>query len=160
MGRHRLARPVRAHLSSRVVADGENEIQECCAGRGELVPALAAQAFSREIHALEQFESDRMHRSLGMTASTEAAESPAPQVVNQGLGDDAARGITGAEKQHVVGRPATSVPYADPVSSTHGLVADFVARTNALMNLPSTSGAIASTSRPSPERNCRASSMP
>jgi len=41
----------------------------------------------------------------------------------------------------------------------HGRFVDFVARTKALMNLPSTNGAIASTSRPSPARNCRASSM-
>jgi hypothetical protein len=36
--------------------------------------------------------------------------------------------------------------------------AGFFARTKALMNLSCTSGAIASTSRPSPVRNCRASS--
>lgn len=34
-----------------------------------------------------------------------------------------------------------------------------VARINALMNLPSTSGAIASTSMPCPDKNIRASSM-
>ena len=38
-------------------------------------------------------------------------------------------------------------------------LAGFVARMNALMNLPSTCGAIASTSMPCPVRNVRASSM-
>src|SRR5271156_5400294 len=84
------------------------------------------------------------------------------------FGYDRARGISGAQKQdvvmvlHSVYRCSLSagVQHAGPQQSRDAaasFAAGFFARTNALANFPSTSGAIASTSIPSAVRNCLAS---
>ena len=43
---HRLARPDRADLGGRVVADREHEIELRCAGLGELLPTPSSAGFS------------------------------------------------------------------------------------------------------------------
>ena len=85
-------------------------------------------------------------------------------MTQQPFGHLAARGIAGTEYQHAffslslhdVGTVATARPSCS--TRARSTPAGFVARMKALMNLPSTCGAIASTSMPLPARNARASS--
>jgi hypothetical protein len=60
------------------------------ARQAELVPALAAQAFSRELHVFEQLLRDRMHFAFGMAAGAEVLKAAVTPVIDQGLGEDAA----------------------------------------------------------------------
>jgi len=53
--------------------------------------------------AFQESERNRVHGALGMTTGTEALELAPPPLIDQGLRDDAARGISGAQKQDVVG---------------------------------------------------------
>jgi len=45
----------------------------------------------------------RVHRALGMATRTQASEFSASPLVDQGFCDGAARGLIGAQKEHVVG---------------------------------------------------------
>src|SRR5260370_2004940 len=84
------------------------------------------------------------------------------------FGHDRARGISRAKKENVVARlhactlgASTVLQHVGPQQSRFAaasLAAGFFARTNALATLPSTCGAIASTSMPCVVRNCLASS--
>src|SRR6202035_3228793 len=61
MRRHGLARPDGADFTGRVVADGENEIDQRRSRRRELIPALASKIIRWQIRALEQFDGHRMY---------------------------------------------------------------------------------------------------
>lgn len=101
MGPDRMARPDRADLAGGVVADGDDEVQRRRAGRGELVPALAAQPLARQAELLEQRERDRMHLALGIAARAVPDEAAPAPMVDQRFRDDAAGRIPGTEDQDV-----------------------------------------------------------
>src|SRR5271155_638855 len=65
--RHRFSRPDRTHLTGRVVADGEYEIDWRCSRRRELIPALAAKALGRQIPPPKEFQRHGMHLTLRKT---------------------------------------------------------------------------------------------
>jgi len=67
--------------------------------RREFVTALTAKAFDRELHAFQEFDRDRVDGALGVTARAETLELAPPPLVDQGLGNNAARGIADAQKQ-------------------------------------------------------------
>src|SRR5271167_3465817 len=103
----------------------------------------------RKRKLLERF---RTHGSGRMTAGAIRGESGLAFAVQDGLGHDRARGISGAEKENVV--------VGSQVRHASSAAAGFRARMKALANLPWTVGAMASTSIPWAARNWRASSMP
>ncbi|RYP44154.1 hypothetical protein DL770_011508 [Monosporascus sp. CRB-9-2] len=103
MGGHGLARPYRTHLAGCLVADGENEVQFGRAVLRELVPALATEPVRRDTELLQGMQRKRVHRTGGVATCGEGLESVATEVVQQTLGQDRARGIAGADEQHVVG---------------------------------------------------------
>src|ERR1700722_5615472 len=85
-------------------------------------------------------------------------------VAQDSFRQDRSRPIPGAEKKHVVTSShrdhSCAAQQDDPqqgCSAPLFATAGFFARMNALTNLPSTCGAIASTSIPCAVRNCRAS---
>src|SRR5262249_22521709 len=101
------------------------------------------------MHLSQEFERQRMDLALRMTACAVAGKAALPEFVEDRLAQNAARRIAGAQEQDV------EVVHAP----RHRLcVTGFWARTKALMILPSTAPAIASTSTPLPVRNARASS--
>src|ERR1700739_2135930 len=55
-----------------------------------------------------------------MAAGAEAAEAAVPPLVDQGLREDAARRVTGAEKQHVVGTVGQVFDHANRGTRTQG----------------------------------------
>ena len=100
--RHRFSRPDRAHLTGRVVADSENEIDGRRAGSCKLVPTLASQVLCWEIHALEQLDSHRVHLASGKASRTESAEPTLTPVIEKRLGEDAPRRVARAQEQDVI----------------------------------------------------------
>jgi hypothetical protein len=102
MGGHRLARPDRAHFIRRVVADGEDEIHHRRARCRKLVPALGAQGGGRVVHLAQQIERIGMNLALRMAAGAEALEAAGALAVEDAFRKDAARGISGAQEQHVI----------------------------------------------------------
>jgi hypothetical protein len=62
----------------------------------------------------EQLKGDRVHSALGMATCAEAAESVATPLVQENFGNDAARRVPGAQKEHVVrsvGQDVNSVAF-------------------------------------------------
>src|SRR3989441_1213287 len=116
-----------------------------------VVPPLTEKAIERLRGVPAQVDADLRHRghrervdAARLGAGARHLESIAGQAAKQPLRHLAAGGIVGAEKEHA--------------RDTHPRRLGFVARTNALMNLPSTWGATASASTPLSARNWRASS--
>jgi hypothetical protein len=64
MSSHRIAGPNRAHFARGLIVDREDEIHHRCAGSGEFVPALAAQAACRQVKPFEQVEGEGMHHTF------------------------------------------------------------------------------------------------
>src|SRR4029453_17107061 len=92
--------------------DSEYKIEGFSARRRQLIPALAAQPFSRQLHMVQELDRYRVDGTLRMAAGTEASEFPASPVMDQALGEDTARRIAGAEEQNVV-RPLSHVSCFD-----------------------------------------------
>src|SRR3989442_540490 len=116
-----------------------------------VVPPLAEKAIERFRGVPAQVDADLRHRACRervdaarLGAGTRHLEPIARQAAEQPLRHLAAGGIVGAEKEYA--------------RHAHPRRLGFVARTNALMNLPSTWGATASASTPLSARNWRASS--
>ncbi len=78
-------------LAGRVVADRKDKVDRRRIGRRELVPALAAQAVRRQIHALQELERERVHLPFREAARAKAPEPAFAQTIQQRLGQDAAR---------------------------------------------------------------------
>src|SRR5262249_14126555 len=62
----------------------------------------ATQRLGRQDHAPEQVQRDRIHGTLGMTASAQTPEFPATPVIHQCLCNDAAGGVSRVSQKHVV----------------------------------------------------------
>src|SRR5689334_489769 len=96
-----------------------------------------------------------------MAACAVGREAGLALMVHDGFSHNGAGRIACAQEQYVIAplheRPLSQL---QQVGAQHDwFPSGFTARTKALMNLPSTWGAIASTSMFCPERNSRASSM-
>jgi hypothetical protein len=121
IGGHRIARPHRADLTRRLVAHGEDEIHHRRAGAGEFIPAFAAQPAGPKMQLFERSKGQLMSDTFADTAGAVAFEPALASMIDQHLGEDAARRIAGAEQQHIVSsRPSLARP-------THGLRASTVA---------------------------------
>ena len=105
VGGGRVAGPERAHLACGVVAHGDDEVHVGRAGGGKLVPAFAAQAFGRDASGTQHLQAQRVGLLVVARAAAgrKGLEAALPQMVEQGLGQDAAGGIVRAQKQHVQG---------------------------------------------------------
>src|SRR5688572_11744116 len=101
MSSHGLTRPDRAGLASRLVADGEDEIQVRRTRGCELIPWLATQTLGRNPVLSQQFECQWMNFPGGEAPCAVSGEMPASQLVQDALRHDAARGVSRAQKQDV-----------------------------------------------------------
>jgi hypothetical protein len=84
------------HSSPAALSQTVNTKSNGCPGGREFVPALAAQAFSREPHVPEELQRDWMHLPFGMAAGAESLKAAVPAVIDEGLGEDAASRIARA----------------------------------------------------------------
>src|SRR5260370_15451650 len=170
MRRHRLPRPDGTHFLLRIVANGEDKIHLRRFRFGKLFPALAAQIPSRQVRHFDQLERFRPHNSRWVASHAVSGEKWLAFAVKNGLRHDRPGGIPGAQEQHAVvplhrrrpsdekARSQSQHVGAQHASAVFAASLAFVARTNALINLPSTCGAIAFTSSPFSDKNSRASS--
>src|SRR6516162_5532512 len=98
-----------------------------------------------------------------MAAGGEGVEPSRPVLAQDALRKDRARAVAGAEEQHIVAAVAHCLSTVFGAQQAAAFASEatpgFFARTKALMNLPSTAGATASTSMSLLVRNSRASSM-
>ncbi len=99
---HRVSGPDGAGLARGLVADGENKVHLRRIGRGELVPAFAAQGVRRVADAFELFDGVGVDYPARMAARAIGLEAALAQGVDQSLAHDRARGIAGAQHQYVV----------------------------------------------------------
>ena len=100
----RAPRPDRAHLRSRRIANGEDEIDLGSGGPNELVPALGARIAQRQSTSFEQLQRERIHFAGRMAARAVGAEAAAAGAVEIALSQDRPRGVSGTEKEHVLHR--------------------------------------------------------
>lgn len=100
-------------------------------------------------------------RPVGWRPGAGRREIEVPLFVQDRLSHDRSSRIPCAEKRHLSGAASSCVPLLIAYEQQPGAqpLAGFVARINALINFPSTCGAIMSTSRPWPFRKALASSM-
>src|SRR5262245_51865840 len=96
--RHRLARPGRADLAGRVVTYREHEVERRSSGLSEFVPALAAQPARLVPACTQHLERHRMDLTVRIAACTVGLKTSVPGAIQDRLGEDAARGIAGAEE--------------------------------------------------------------
>src|SRR5689334_21472011 len=101
MRRDRLYWPYRARFARDLVADREHEIQWRRVGPCEFVPALAAQPARFVVQFVEKLKRHRIHCARRMTAGAEGLELALAPSIHRAFGHDAARGISGAQEQHV-----------------------------------------------------------
>ena len=95
---HRLARPHRANLAGRVVADGKDEIHLRRSGLRKFIPALAAQICDRHALGRKKLNRKRIDRSARMASSTKAAKAALAKIGEDAFGEDAARRIAGTQE--------------------------------------------------------------
>jgi hypothetical protein len=101
MRRHRLARPDRTGFARGVVADREDEIHHRRVGLREFFPALRTQIIHRVVHVAEYLDGEGVHYPFGLAAGRERFEAAPAIPAQDRLGEDRARGISGAEEQDV-----------------------------------------------------------
>src|SRR5258706_14832363 len=95
----RRAGPDRADLAGRVIADRDDQIHLRCIRRSELIPTLGART---RLDALfvQQLQGKRIYFSGGLAARAIGAKTPLAGMIEVSLGEDGARRVAGAEKQH------------------------------------------------------------
>jgi hypothetical protein len=98
---HGPARPHRADLVCRVVADRDDEIELHCARRRKFIPALAARFGRGDLQVREQLERERVDASARETARAVRAEPALAPMVQQRLGEDAPRRVAGAQEEDI-----------------------------------------------------------
>ena len=160
MRRYRLAWPHRTDFLSGAVAHGEHKIHLWRSRFCKFVPTLAPQAFGRQSGGLERMDRVLIDAFGGVTSGAEGTEIRFAPVLQNGLGQNGARGIPGAEKQETLygasmtfgGHLQQAGPQQDAAATA------FFARMNALMNLSLICGPTTSASRPAAVKNSRASS--
>src|SRR5882724_2553886 len=97
-----LAGPGRTHLGRRVVANGEHEVALRSVGLRKFAPTLAAKPARFVLARAQQLERHRVNATLWKASGTVSAETAAPGTIQNRLGDDAARRVPGAEREHVM----------------------------------------------------------
>ena len=111
----------------------------------------------RKLRRFELPECLRPHLARWVAARAVGREARPASVVQDGFRHDRARRIAGAQKKHVVvvlaSCPPPELGAAGRTATGSVRTTGLTARTKALMNLPSTSAAIASTSTPSAVRH-------
>lgn len=155
MRRYRLARPDRTGLFGRVITNGEDEVQLRCSRARKLSPVLASQGFDWHIRSLKQLERFGPHPACWVAPRAICGEGRRSLFIENGLGHNRTRGISSTKKQNVV--VFRHVRQLQQEGPQHSFAAGLTPRIKALMNLPSTSGAMASASIPAVARNSRAS---
>ena len=123
----RAARPVRAGLRGRAVADGDDDSHRRRTVTDELVPALAAVAGRINASVGKCLECERIEPAAGRAAGAERAHvlaELAGPVVQHAFAQHAARGVMGAQDQDVGGHCVAStqlhlreavVPHSSPL---------------------------------------------
>src|SRR5688572_26581542 len=94
--------PDRADFAGCVIADCYDEIELRCSGVRELIPALAAQTVGGQVQVSQQLKRQRVDLTLRETAGAVGAKLASTMSVQQGLREDASRGVAGAQEEHVV----------------------------------------------------------
>ena len=108
---HRLARPYRARFRRRTVADGEDEIEMRLARFCKFIPRLRATAGRVIAEALQKLDRVRIDPAFRLAAGAISEEMSRTDLVQYGLADDGARGISSAEEEHVIGTISHGSPY-------------------------------------------------
>src|SRR5581483_58355 len=98
---HRPAGPERTRLRRRLIANREYKMHERRARPRKFAPVLAAQPLRREAIFFQQLEGERIYAPGRLAAGAESFEFVFSNIVEKGLGQDAARRVAGAEKKHV-----------------------------------------------------------
>src|SRR5688572_24121341 len=99
--RDRVTLPLRRVLIRRVRAHDEDEVERRSARLAKFDPALAAEVRGRQTVLPEYREGQRMHGAGWMASGTVSAETAGSEAVEQTFAENAARGVRGADKQHV-----------------------------------------------------------
>src|SRR5687767_5174446 len=99
--RHRLSRPYRAGLSRGLIAYREYEVHEGRAGPRKFAPVLAAKSAGAKTIPFKKFQREWIYFPGGMAPGAVGFELIFPQRVQDCLCHDAARRITGTQKQHI-----------------------------------------------------------
>ena len=87
--------------AGRLIAYREHEVHERRAGPGKFVPVLAAQARRGQAIFFEKLKRQRIDRPSGMAPGAERFEFILSESIENCLGHNAARRITGTQKQDV-----------------------------------------------------------
>jgi hypothetical protein len=103
MRRHRLAGPDRTGLLGGGVTHREHEIELRRTGFCELGPALGPKIAHVEVHSAQQVERVGMDLPFRLASRREGAEMAASFTVEDRLGHDRPRRISGAQEQNVEG---------------------------------------------------------
>lgn len=98
-----IARPCRADLPRRLIANREDKIHDRRARSCELVPALAAQPICVQMQAVEQIKSERMNTTTRKAAGAETLKPPLTPMLDQHFGQNAFGRVARAQEQDIVG---------------------------------------------------------
>jgi hypothetical protein len=157
VSRLRLTRPERADFLCGVVTDREDEIEFGCVGLCELVPTLASERVRPQMRILQLRDSLRSNYSRWAPPSTVGGDVRAALrfIIAWAMMERAEFPV---RRNKTLWCSCMLFRHWQQVGLQQGCFGcGFTARTNALMNFPSTCGAIASTSMFWPQRNSRAS---
>ena len=152
---YRMSRPYRAGFFRCTVTDRENEVNSRSIRFCKLLPRLATESLRRDMSRIELFQCFLSHYPRRMAPCAVSNESRSALRVHNAFRHYRTSGIARTKKEHVV----VSFRHWQQAGVQHDLSWGLTARTNALINLPSTCGAMASTSMFWSARNCRASSI-
>ena len=90
--------PAGTRLASGLVAYRDHEVHVRSIGNCVLIPAFAAQALDGEAEPFDLFDRKGMHRAAWMASCAVGAKPASAGGVEDGLGNNAARGVAGAKK--------------------------------------------------------------
>jgi hypothetical protein len=99
---HGLARPERTHFFGGIVTNSENEIELWGARFRKFVPAFAAQTVNRDSSGLKSLQRFGSDLPRWMAPRAVSREPRLAFEIQDRLGHDRARRISGAQKQNVV----------------------------------------------------------
>src|ERR1700726_896600 len=95
---HRLTGPHRTGLVSRVVANGEHEIELGGVGPGKLAPAFRSQVAYVEIQFAQQIDRVPVDLSLRLAPCGECPKNASAGPIEDSFRQDRPRRVSGAEK--------------------------------------------------------------
>ncbi len=115
MRSHGSAGPNGAYFLCSVIANREYKIKMRCARLCKFIPALAAQPFGRQPRPLQYLDRLRPNLPCWMATCAVRGEIWRASMIQNGLGHNRARRITGTQKQNVVASLHFSVtPFTTP----------------------------------------------